>query len=376
MTFSSLRKLASSLCATAALPFTAPAAERDDFSAKLAEILEGSKTPGMVAAVVVDGKIAGTGAAGIRKKGAPEKVTVDDKFHIGSCTKSMTAVLAAVFVKEGKTNYDTTIGEVLTDMKIHEDFRDVTLQQLLTHTGGATGNLTEKPVWIRLRLNPGNDPMEERRALARAILAKEPDIPPGTKYEYSNAGYAITGAMLEKISGKPIEELLTKNLFEPLGMKSAGFLAPATPGKVDQPYGHQLATGQPVNPGPFSDNPVAMVPGGGAHCTVEDFAKWTQFHLGAIGKDILTEKERAVLYEPTEHRDYGMGMGLSKRRWSEGTILRHAGSNTMWNAVMWIAPEEKFAVVAMSNIWGEEAQKNCDDAIWWLVRKYRLKDLD
>src|SRR5690606_14906599 len=96
------------------------------------------------------------------------------------------------------------------------------------------------------------------------LLARKPEATPGTEKIYSNQGYAIAGVMLEKASGQTWEGLMQTMLFDPLGMTSAGFGAPATPGKVDQPWGHEpgLFGQKPVPPGPRADNPLAIAPAG------------------------------------------------------------------------------------------------------------------
>ena len=83
----------------------------------LSGFLKKHQLPGLAAAVTQDGKIIASGAVGVRKSGSDAKVTLQDKFHIASCTKSMTATLAAMFVEEGKINWTSTIAEIFPEMK-------------------------------------------------------------------------------------------------------------------------------------------------------------------------------------------------------------------------------------------------------------------
>ena len=73
--------------------------------------------PALAVVVVKDGKICDRAAVGVRKLGDPTPVTINDQFHIGSCTKSMTATLAAMFIEENKLRWDTTIAEVFPELK-------------------------------------------------------------------------------------------------------------------------------------------------------------------------------------------------------------------------------------------------------------------
>ena len=96
---------------------------------------------------------------------------------------------------------------------------------------------------------------------------------------YSNQGYAIVGAMLEKITGLDYETLITEKLFKPLRMDTAGFGPPGTTNTVDQPWGHvqKLFMTIPVQ----ADNPPAIAPAGRVHCSLDDLARFAIFHLQA-----------------------------------------------------------------------------------------------
>ena len=94
--------------------------------------------PSIAAAVVKDGKIISAGAVGTRRAGVNIPVTINDRFHLGSDTKAMTALLAAMLVEEGKLRWNTTPAEVFPELadKMDSGFRRVTLEQLLSHTSG------------------------------------------------------------------------------------------------------------------------------------------------------------------------------------------------------------------------------------------------
>lgn len=233
-------------------------AERD-LSADLDKRLKFREgVPGIVALKIEGGKVVAKGAAGIRKLGDETKVEVEDKFHLGSCTKAMTATLAAVLVEKGKIKWDSTIGDILKEKWVHEEYRGVTLTQLLSHTGGCPKS-PPGPLWLELTLSPKTKPMKQRVKLAKGVLSEKPSYKPGTGYEYSNTGYAIAGIMLERVGGDPWEKLMEEEIFEPLKMTSAGFRAPASGRRrTDQPWGHKL--GIAIPPEPEGDNPDAIGP--------------------------------------------------------------------------------------------------------------------
>jgi CubicO group peptidase (beta-lactamase class C family) len=350
----------------------------DSISDPTSEMLETirvkHKFPALAAAVIVDGKIVATNAVGFRKHGGAEAVTVNGKFHIGSVTKSMTATAAAMLVEQGKISWTATVGESFPEFRddIHANYRDVTLEQLLAHRGGAPAS-PPKLLWMKA-WNASGSPAEQRLGFVKGLLARKPDAEPGAKYIYSNQGYAIAGVMLEKAAGQPWEELMQTRLFEPLGMNSAGFGAPATPGTVDQPWGHTKGrfTGlEPVPPGPKADNPPAIGPAGTVHCSLPDLAQYVMFHLtGAQGASELLKAESFKKLHTSAGDDYGLGWVVLERKWAGGRALMHNGSNTMFYIVVWLAPERNCAVIVATNSGMDGAFAGCDEAAGKLIQEF------
>ena len=152
---------------------------------------------------------------------------------------------------------------------------DTRLDWLCSNRGGAPGDLNPGGIWNEL-WNFKGTPTEGRRLLLTRLTARAPSSTPGTKYEYSNAGFALAGHMLETVADNPWEALLTERFFVPLGMTSAGFGVPATPRHIDQPWGQQRvgANNNPMEPGTNADNPLAIGPAGTVHCSLLDLAKY------------------------------------------------------------------------------------------------------
>ncbi len=343
-----------------------------DVTAQLERIREKHSLPALAAAAIVEGKLVAIGATGTRSADDPTLVTLDDHWHVGSCTKSMTASLAAMLVEDGLIQWDTTIGEIFTEIPMKETWLEVSLEDLLFQRSGAPGE-PPKALWKEARAQTGT-PTEQRHAFITGILCDEPERPPGTKWIYSDSGYAIAGAMLEKATGKAWETLMRERLFLPLGMLSAGFGPPATPGQLDQPWGHKgyEAPFKPVPPGPDADNPPAIGPAGTVHCSIADFARYTAWHVaGERGEGwLLSTESFEKLHHPPDGQTYGMGWCNLHRRWAGGTALMHTGENTMFYAVMWLGPGADTAFVAASNADGYDAVDACDDAIRHLINEF------
>lgn len=354
-----------------ALAFCGAHAAPVDVSADLARFIEGGNVPGLAAAAVLDGKMVAAGATGVRKHGDPAAVTVHDKFHIGSCTKSMTGALAAMLVADGKIKWTTTVAEVFPGMEINPGYRTATLLQLASNSGGAPGDFPPA-LWVEMLANREKPEAKQRLAVVRSLLASPPAYPPGTARTYSNGGFTIAGAMLEKTSGLSYQRLIRERLFKPLHLDSAGFGMPATPGKTDQPYGHVCGSAFPVSipPGLDADNPAAITPAGRVHLSILDFATYAGCHVGTMANSPLSRESLEFLHTPVPPgTDYAAGWVVLRRDWAGGDALYHNGTNTMNYAVMWLSPKRKFAAVAACNIGGPAAEKSCDDAVAFLIGK-------
>lgn len=352
-----------------------------DVSSLLEPIRAKSKLPCLAAVVVLDGKVVGQGVCGVRRAGGAEAAEMGDLFHLGSDTKAMTATLMAVLVEEGKLKWTTTVGEIFGERVkgMDEAWKGVTLEQLLTHRGGAPGSLDAGGLWGRLWERKGSA-TEQRMELVEGVVTKPPVNPPGTKFEYANAGYAIAGAMAEKVTGRAWEELIQEKVFKPLGITSAGFGAPGSKEKVDQPRGHQQ-NGAPMEPGIDADNPPSIGPGGTVHMTMGD---WAKFVLAHVRGDAANPKRECALVNAESYEklhtpvgDYAMGWGVGMRGWAKGSgagakgvTLSHSGSNTMWFAVTWLAPERDFAVLVATNQGGGEAVKGADEVCGKLIAEF------
>jgi CubicO group peptidase (beta-lactamase class C family) len=299
-------------------------------------------------------------------------VTQQDRFHIGSCTKSMTATLAAVLVDRHRLSWKTTIGSVFPKIRMNPAYRSVTLEQLLKHRGGLPADV---PVLLWNKLwGLTTSPRQQRLALLRDILSTPPAAKPGSKFIYSNAGYAVAGAMMEKLTGESWESMMRKMLFAPLGMTTAGFGAPAKTPEPDQPLGHVMHGDSitAVEPGPGDDNPAAIAPAGAVHCSIGDLATYAMFHLHGThsGRKMLESGTFRKLHAPAGVASYAMGWIVVERDWAGGTALTHTGSNTMFVATIWLAPEKDFAVVIATNLGGDRAIQACDAVAAELIQQY------
>jgi CubicO group peptidase (beta-lactamase class C family)/prolipoprotein diacylglyceryltransferase len=344
----------------------------EDYQTKLDQIREKNNVPGLAAAAIREGETLFVGVSGFRQAGSPDAVTRDDLWHIGSCTKSMTATLAGVLVDEKVINWEAKIADVLPEFRgeFEKGWETATLEQLLQNRGGAP---KEPPpdAWA-LAFKGRGSPVEQRLAFLGSVLRQKPAAPPGTANIYSNQGFALAGAMLERAAKKPYEDLLREKVFKPLGMKSCGYGPPGTTKGIDQPRGHRGSSGNftPVQPGVDADNPAAITPAGRVHCTIADLARFASWHARGPLRDVklMSDATFQRLHAAPQGQEYAMGWSVAQRDWAGGTTWSHNGSNSMWFAVMWIAPEKQAAYVAATNVAGDTGAKVCDDAVAMLIR--------
>jgi len=330
-------------------------------------IRQTNKVPALGAALITSGGIVTSGVTGVRKVDADVPATIDDHWHLGSDTKAMTAVIIATLIEGGKLTWDTTLGETFPELAstFPKDFAGITVAQLLSHRAGLVANLA----WREIARTSSSVQEQRINALKRAA-ATNPSSPPGTKYEYSNLGYTLAGAIAERVGGQPWESLMREFVFTPLGMTTCGFGGLGTPGKIDQPWPHpEDGKPRPTN-GPDVDNAAVLGPAGTVHCSIKDWSKFIVDQLrGARGdRGLLKPETYKALQTPRFGGGYAFGWGVATREWAGGVVLQHSGSNTMNFCVVWIAPLRDFAVLAVTNQGGPSAQKATDEAVSALIR--------
>jgi CubicO group peptidase (beta-lactamase class C family) len=327
--------------------------------------------PALAGAIVTSRGLLAAGATGVRKHRSNIPVTINDRFHLGSNTKTMTATLLATLVQADKLLWETTLEQALPHLSgsMNPSYRKVTIEQLLAHRAGfANRSWPRDKGFLAMHRLPGA-PREQRRVYVTAILAEPPVSEPGTKFLYSNRSYAVAGAIAEETMDDSWEDLMRQRIFEPLGMETAGFGAMSTPGKLDQPWQHKLIWKWhwAIRPGPRAGNPNAISPADGMHCSIVDWAKFVQAHLRVEQAESNILKPETFKRMHTFNGDYGFGWMAVKRAWAGGRALTHTGSNTMNYSVAWLAPERDFSVLVMTNQGGGKTFNACDEAAMALI---------
>jgi len=302
--------------------------------------------PGLAAAIISSDKIQFS-VAGVRKVGAPDPISESDRFHLGSNTKAMTATLAATLVDSGVISWDSTLAGVFPDLaaSMRPEYQSVTLAQLLTHRGGIIA-LTD-PVDIATVPAALVAPNASRTALTQWLLQQAPTVAPGTAL-YSNAGYAVAAAMLERKTGQTYETLLNAMVLQPLGVTPT-YGWPAA-GGATQPWGHELVGTMwvPNDPDAAANQfPTAFTPAGNVSLNIGDYAKFVQSHLRGLRGLSGYLSPQTYTYLHTSQGDYALGWLVKTL---SGVITSaHDGSAGTFYALVAIQPSRDRAAVVLCN---------------------------
>jgi CubicO group peptidase (beta-lactamase class C family) len=339
--------------AQASAPASADGAQRTeplDLDAVLKQAMDGTQTPALAALVMRDGKIAGQAVRGVRRNDQPDAVRADDVWLIGSTGKPMTVALIAKLVDRGVLSWDTPLAKMLPDLadSMRPEYRTVTLVQLLSHRSGLPENIGDLKFLDTFFTNSRPLP-QQRLDLITAALKEAPAAAPGTEFVYCNTGFLIAAVIAERAAGADFEELMRREVFQPLGMDSAAF----GPTHDGQPRGHR--GGKPITAMMTkSDDGVPMMytAAGNLHMSLHD---WAQFCLDQLAGS----RGNGKLLAPASYRlmqtaqpgspsgmDWGVQDSIAGRK---GPVLVHGGSDGNWLAWAVLFPEANTGVLAVAN---------------------------
>ena len=337
---------------------------------RVAGLREDTGLTAVAVAVAVDGDLAAAAVSGERRRDSGIPVTVGDRWHMGSITKSMTATLLAVLEEDGLLSADDALTALLPEVEMAAGRSACTPQHLMTHTAGVAANFPaeSQDVWPET----AEELVAERRRFIADALAEEPESPCGERFLYSNVGYTIAGHIAETIAGEPYETLLRNRVFAPLALTSAGFGAPKGERPDQEPLGHGvLPNGTRVPVDPFvtrADNTPLIAPAGTVHMTIGDLARYGAAHLdGEYGSDpvLLSRSSWQRLHAPFLN-GYARGWMRYERDWAGGPVIWHNGSNTLWYALLTLLPARNMTLAFVTN---DGAVAAADAAFWELARE-------
>jgi CubicO group peptidase (beta-lactamase class C family) len=318
------------LCAAAQ-----PLAAKDDLAASAKAMLAAdiaADAPGAAVLVARGDRVIYRGAAGRASLELGVPLTADQRFHIGSITKTLTAATVLKLAAAGKLSLDDPLSRYLPDFP--EGGR-ITLSQLLDHTSGVSDDWPADPA-ERL----------DTQTLVKRIAAKAPDFPPGSAWRYSNSGYMLLGAVIERVTGKSWDQAMHELVLAPAGMEHTldGGDDRIVPGQVE---GYSVdAEGHAVRA------PFASMTGPGAAgaltSTVDDLYKFLRAFRGGLLPSALheamTTPKATADGQPVPY-GYGIAPGTVRGR----PVLEHNGGISGFASQFTYFPEQDVSVVVLAN---------------------------
>src|SRR2546430_3920138 len=265
----------------------------------------------------------------------------DTKFRLGSITKQFTATLILQLVEQGKIKLDGRLIDYLPDYR-KDTGAKITIHNLLSHTSGIPSYTSLPGFFTNVSRNPfAVDDFIKKYA------SGDLEFEPGTKFVYSNSGYFLLGAIIEKVTGKPYEQVLKENIFDPLSMKDSGYdhwetiLSKRAIGYTQTPRGYETA--------PYLDMSVPYA-AGSLYSTVEDLYLWDQ---ALYGEKILSAKSKELMFKPNLN-NYGYGFVMTKATLAPPTklvvpVIQHSGGINGVNTLIVAMTNHKRLIVLPDN---------------------------
>lgn len=266
-----------------ARPFV-PATTIAELESRIRHLLDSTKTPGAGLAIVRHDSVIYADGIGLARVEPAVPATSATLFRIGSTSKAFVALVALQLQREGTLSLDDPLRTHLPDFwykNAWEDTDPLRLVHFLEHTSGFDDNS------FRTYAHSDPTPLTLEQGLALDTTRRVSRWRPGTRFAYCNTGPAIVARVIEKIEGKPFEQVVQERFFDPLGMRTATYLYPDTTrtpmatlyrddGRTPYPYWH-----------------VFIRPAGSINASANDMAQYVRFLLGrgTIGGDTLLPRE-------------------------------------------------------------------------------------
>src|SRR5215204_4765232 len=329
-----------------------------ELKATIAQVLDCWPCAGMAVAVITDRGLTWFHGLGLADVAPKTPITEDTVFRIGSLTKTFTGVALMQLWEQGLVDLDAPANDYLRTFRLvpaKQNLSPATVRHLLTHTAGVG-------YWRRLSdlLQPGVGSGDRARRTGAQPLADyyrrglPVEIEPGTKWAYSNHGFAALGQIVEDVSGEPLDRYLRDRIFNPLGMEHTDLI------RSERVRAH-LATGYVLcsrGLKAVADREVPSPGGGGMYSTTADIARYVAalLRIAANQQESLLKPETvATMFRPHFQPDQRLpGMGLAFELGEEGgrKTVGKTGIVSGFHSAIALAPEEGIGVIVFSNTGG------------------------
>lgn len=310
--------------------------------------------PGLSIGIICDGQLIWAKGYGYADIGHTIPAAASTLYRVASVTKLFTATAVLQLRDAGRFHLDDPIARYLPWVKLHNEAPDsppITIAELLLHTSGLPRE-SAAVNWNTLQ-------WPNREQLIQALHEQELVFAPGTETRYSNLGYAILGQLIEAVSGERYDQYVTRHILEPLRMKASAFFPYANMPRLAVGYSAR----QPHAPRTraklvLRDANVPNVASGNLVTSVEDLARFVAMQMCEPEKPKRTDdvvrcasiRDMQSVHWARSGSAEARGWGFELVRQVNGwTHVSHEGSNPGYEGTIDIAPDERLAVVVLSN---------------------------
>ena len=302
--------------------------------------------PGIAFGMITKDTIVYADAHGVKSRETKEPLTTSSLFHMASVSKPFVATAIVQLVEKGKIDLDEKLTHYLPYYTMADErYKDITIKHMLSHTSGIPD--IDDYGWDKPEYDDG---AVER--YARSQKNSKLDFTPGEKYSYSNPAFDILCDVISKASGMTFEDYMKKHIFKPIGMKNSTFFKPEVPKDLaTQPH----VLGDSLQLGVSKIYPYNRRHAGSStlHSNVEDMLLWAKVYLnkGRIdGKQIFSEASYELLtsfHFPEGEKQVCLSWFFGEL--NDSPLYYHSGRDTGYSTFFSFMPEQKSAVVMMTN---------------------------
>jgi CubicO group peptidase (beta-lactamase class C family) len=318
------------------------------YRATIPELMAQKRVPGLALALVDGDRVIWQEAFGTTERGGRTPVTIDTIFSVQSMSKAFTATAVMLAVQSGRLDLDVPITTYLPGFTVRSAFEShpeqrITLRMLLGCTAGFTH---EAPLGNNYEPEPGGFD-----AHIRSISETWLRFPAGTGYAYSNLGFDLAAAILERISNKPFPVVMRDWILAPLDMDGSTFDRDQVHASPDRAVGHSASLARP----PVD---VPMMGAGGLWASAADLARFLQFQLGdgTVGGHALLDaalmREMRTIPAPDAGAPAGYALGVARTRWRAGRnldLFSHGGGGYGFLSDLWWLPQLQLGIAVLTN---------------------------
>ncbi len=295
-------------------------------------------SPGAVVMIIQDSKILYNHGYGLANLEERIPIEINTNFRLASVTKEFTATAIMLLIKDKKLRFDEKITEIFPGFPAYG--KNISIINLLNHTSGLIDYESLIPDTTTIQV-------KDKDVLEMMMKQDSTYFIPGTKYQYSNTGYALLAMVVEKISGERFADFLKKNIFDPLQMRNTIAYEKGISSVKNRAYGYSIKDSGIIR----TDQSLtsAVLGDGGIYTSIDDMYKWDQslYTEKILSKELIEKSFTRGTLNNGEKIDYGLGWHL--KTYKNHEIVYHTGSTIGFRNVIYRIPDLKYSVILLTN---------------------------